>query len=62
MFSDLLASRELAWRLFVRDTSAKYRQTFLGYAWALLPAVATTLVWTLLNSSKILQVGETDIP
>jgi hypothetical protein len=28
---DLLASRELAWRLMVRDISAQYRQSFLGF-------------------------------
>ena len=27
MFRDLAASRELAWRLFVRDLSARYRQS-----------------------------------
>jgi hypothetical protein len=31
---DLLASRELAWRLAVHDISAQYRQTFLGALWA----------------------------
>ena len=33
MSSDLLASRELAWRLLVRDISAQYRQSFLGVFW-----------------------------
>jgi lipopolysaccharide transport system permease protein len=37
MWRDLLASRELAWRLIVRDISAQYRQSFLGVAWAFLP-------------------------
>ena len=32
MWSDLLASRELAWRLLVRNISAQYRQSLLGYA------------------------------
>jgi lipopolysaccharide transport system permease protein len=30
MWSDLLASRELAWRLLVRNISAQYRQSLLG--------------------------------
>ncbi|HJO95135.1 MAG TPA: hypothetical protein QF753_17195 [Victivallales bacterium] len=30
MYIDLYRSRCLAWRLFVRDISAKYRQTILG--------------------------------
>ncbi len=37
MWSDLLDSRELAWRLLVRNISAQYRQSLLGYAWAIAP-------------------------
>ena len=51
---DLLASRELAWRLFVRNISAQYRQTMFGYLWAFLPALATTVLWCFLHSQKIL--------
>ena len=62
MVSDLKASRELAWRLFVRNISAQYRQTMFGYVWAFLPPIVTTLVWVFLNSQNILNVGETEIP
>ena len=34
MGRDLLASRELAWRLLVRDIKAQYRQSILGILWA----------------------------
>ena len=37
MFQDLGASQELAWRLVIRDISAQYRQTALGYFWAVFP-------------------------
>ena len=30
IIKDLLAGRELAWRLFIRDLSAQYRQTYFG--------------------------------
>jgi lipopolysaccharide transport system permease protein len=62
MFSDLLSSRELAKRLFIRNISAMYRQSILGYVWAFLPPIATTMVWVFLNSSKIVQVQTVDIP
>jgi len=62
MFRDLVASRELAWRLFIRDISALYRQSILGYIWAFLPAIATTLAFTYLNSQNVLRVGDTSIP
>lgn len=62
MWGDLLASKELAWRLFVRNINAMYRQTILGYVWAFLPPVFTTLTFVFLNSQKIFSVGKTDIP
>lgn len=62
MVADIGKSRELAWRLFVRNISAMYRQTMLGYVWAFLPPVVTTLTFVFLNSQRILNVGETDIP
>jgi lipopolysaccharide transport system permease protein len=62
MWRDLLASRELAWRLFVRDTSAMYRQSILGYVWAFLPPLATTMTFSFLSSQNILKAGETPVP
>lgn len=62
MFADLISSRYLAWRLFVRNLSAQYRQTALGYLWLFLPPIATTITWVFLNSQKVLSVGATDIP
>jgi len=62
MWRDLKASKELAWRLFVRNISAMYRQTMFGYVWAFLPPVFTTLTFVFLNSQKIFSVGKTDIP
>lgn len=62
MFRDLLKARELSWRLFVRDVSARYRQSMLGILWAFLPPIATGMVFIILNSKKIVNFGETDIP
>jgi lipopolysaccharide transport system permease protein len=62
MFSDLLASRELAWRLFVRDTSAQYRKSILGYIWAFLPPLVTSLPFIFLNSQGVVSMRETSIP
>jgi lipopolysaccharide transport system permease protein len=62
MLCDLLASRGLAWRLFVRDLSALYRQSLLGYVWAFLPPIATALTFTFLSSQSILKIAELPIP
>lgn len=62
MWRDLLASRELAWRLMVRDISAQYRQSFLGVAWAFLPPIAMAAGFTLAGESNVISVGKTDLP
>jgi lipopolysaccharide transport system permease protein len=62
MLHDLWAARTLAWRLVVRDISAQYRQTFLGYVWAILPPLMTSLVWIFLNYSQVVVVTTTDVP
>lgn len=62
MGRDLLACRELAWRLCVRDISAKYRQSFLGIAWAVLPPVVMALGFTLAKSSGVVNIGAVDLP
>lgn len=62
MGRDLLASRELAWRLMVRDISAQYRQAFLGLAWAFIPPIAMAVGFTLAKEARVFSVGETDIP
>ena len=62
MGRDLLASRELAWRLLVRDISAQYRQSVLGIAWAFIPPIVTAVGFTLAKGNGIINVGSTDLP
>lgn len=62
MLRDLFASRELAWRLTVRDLSAQYRQTFLGFLWAIILPLANTLVWIFLSRSGVINISETPLP
>jgi lipopolysaccharide transport system permease protein len=59
---DARAARLLAWRLFVRDVSAQYRQTAFGYLWAALPAVFNALVWVALQSAGVINVKTGAIP
>ncbi|WP_414622877.1 ABC transporter permease [Calothrix sp. CCY 0018] len=62
MWRDLLASRELAWRLMVRDISAQYRQSFLGFLWAVIPAVVLAATFTFAKDGGVVNIGDTDIP
>ena len=62
MFRDLVVSKELAWRLAVRDISAQYRQAVLGILWAFILPLANTLAWIFLNSSGVVKVSDTPLP
>ena len=62
MLRDLAASRELAWRLAVRDIRAQYRQAFFGIAWAFFVPLANTLTWIFLSGTGVVAVGDTPIP
>jgi lipopolysaccharide transport system permease protein len=62
MGRDLLASRELAWRLMVRDLSAQYRQSFLGIFWAFIPPVVMAVGFTYASNAQIINIGKTDLP
>lgn len=62
LIRDVLAGRELAWRLFLRDLSAQYRQTMLGYVWAFLPPLVASLTFIFLNSQGIVRIDTGGIP
>ncbi|MCK4325437.1 ABC transporter permease [bacterium] len=62
MFRELISARELIWRLFLRDFSARYRQSVLGVAWAVLMPLATVGVFVILNRSGVLEIGKVPIP
>ena len=62
MWKDVKASRELSWRLFVRDLSAQYRQSLFGVLWAFVPPIVTSIIFIILQSRNVVNFGETDIP
>lgn len=62
MFRDLMAGRDLAWRLTVRDIMAGHRQAFLGMLWVLITPLANTFVWIFLRGAGVVSVGETAVP
>jgi lipopolysaccharide transport system permease protein len=62
MWFDLLASRELAWRLMIRDISAQYRQSLLGVIWAFLPPIITAVGIVAAKDTGVVNIGETELP
>lgn len=62
MWQELVSSKELIWRLFLRDFSARYRQTALGFIWAVLMPLITIGMFIGMNRSGILTIKDVDIP
>ena len=62
MWNDLWRSRELAWQLLSRDIQVQYRSSFLGTAWAIVPAAITAGGLAFASNAGVINVGETDIP
>ncbi len=62
VFSRLTDNGELIWRLFLRDFHARYRQTLLGLAWAIIVPLIAVGTFVLLNRSGVLDIGEVAIP
>ena len=62
MLRDLALSRELAWRLLVRNISSRYRQTLFGYVWAFLPPIMAAGVFVFLQKTGYFTVGQTQVP
>jgi lipopolysaccharide transport system permease protein len=62
MFNELVASRRLIWLLIMRDISVRYRQSMLGYVWAVIPQIVTVGAFTVLNAWRVVPMGKTTIP
>lgn len=62
MVRDLRASRELAWRLFVRDLASRYRQSLLGVTWSFAPPLLTGLIFVALHDQAVIDLGPTNVP
>src|SRR5262245_6016256 len=62
LLAEAWSARGLAWRLLHRDLSARYRQSLLGYVWAVVPPLAVTLSFTLAGQAEIFNTSGTSVP
>lgn len=62
MFIELLKSRELTYRLFIRDLLGRYKQSLFGYLWVLINPFVAIGSFIFLNKAGVLNIGNTDIP
>jgi lipopolysaccharide transport system permease protein len=62
MFADLFVARHLAWRLAARDFKARYRRSFFGYFWAVVPPLIASGTFIFLRDQKVFSVDDTELP
>lgn len=59
---DLRRSLGVAWTLFRSNLQTRYRRSWLGALWLLLPTIGTTLVWVYVQSRGIVSIEPTGVP
>jgi lipopolysaccharide transport system permease protein len=59
---DLRQSPAVAWRLVRSGVQARHRRAWLGYLWLLLPTVGTTVVWSYVQSRRIVNIPAGTVP
>ena len=52
----------LGYRFAVRNIKALYRQSILGFVWALIPPIVTALVWIFLRKTGVFSIQGVTIP
>ena len=62
MFAELKTCRGLTWRLFVRDLTAKYKQSVFGVLWILIMPFIAIGTFIYLNRTGIINIGHVGMP
>jgi lipopolysaccharide transport system permease protein len=62
MFLDVRTSSDLGFRLFLRDFTAKYKQSLLGILWVIILPLFAVGVFVAMNRSGVLTFETTGIP
>jgi lipopolysaccharide transport system permease protein len=57
LINELPAAHELGLRLFKRNMKAAYRQSALGFAWALIPPFINAILWIFLQKNGVMQIS-----
>jgi lipopolysaccharide transport system permease protein len=59
---DLRASLPIGLRLFQSNLRARYRRSWFGYVWLLLPALGTAALAAFIQSRRIVAIAPTELP
>jgi len=57
--SGLADGHSLGLRLFRRDLKAGFEASILGYAWTILPPLASAALWIFLNNQRVIKLTDT---
>ncbi|WP_333660686.1 ABC transporter permease [Chishuiella changwenlii] len=57
IFTDIKKCNFLAYQMTKRDLQSMYRQSILGFFWALAPVIINSLIWLFLNGSGVINVN-----
>jgi lipopolysaccharide transport system permease protein len=60
--SDLRASLPIGWRLFRSNLRVRFRRSWFGYVWLLLPALGTAALAAFIQSRRIVSIAATELP
>lgn len=61
-FRNMVDGHSLAMRFTIRNLKGQYRQSLLGFAWALIPPFAIAAIWIFLRSKGVLSTGDLGMP
>ncbi len=62
IFDDIWSNRWLTYQFFRREFLALYKQSFLGFSWAIMMPLASVSTFILLSRSGLLNIGEIKVP
>jgi lipopolysaccharide transport system permease protein len=60
--SDLRASLPIGWRLFRSNLRVRFRRSWFGYVWLLLPALGTAALAGFIQARRIVSFAPTELP
>jgi len=59
---DICMSRDVIWRMFLRDFLMQFRQKILGYFWAVIGPLMAIATFVFINKTGFLHPGDVGIP
>ncbi len=62
IINEIIANRWLTYQLFKRDFLALYKQSFIGFSWAIIIPLVSIGTFIILNQSGVFVIGPIDTP